>query len=217
MNNIKTREQWLLERKTGIGASEASAIVGASPYKSNITLWEEKTGRREPGDIGGKEYVQRGIAAEPFLRHLFALDYPQYKVGYDEFDLIRNKDYPFIFATLDGKLTDLNTYECGVLEIKKAELNNMAQRMKWSGKTIPQNYYIQVIHQLLATGWGYAYLKAKLISTDENNEIKAEIRHIKILRKNVESDIDYLLDKEIKFWEYVTSGKRPPLVLPDIG
>lgn len=216
MSNIKTRAQWLLERKKGIGASEAAAIVGASPYQNNIELWEEKTGRREHTDIGDKEYVQYGIAAEPLLRQLFALDYPQYKVGYEEFDIIRNKDYPFILATLDGKLVDLNTLEKGVYEGKTTEIMRAAQRMKWQN-AIPQNYYIQVLHQLLATGWSYAYLKAQLKSYDESNEVRLETKHYKILRKDVESDIDYLLTKELEFWRYVESGKRPPLVLPDIG
>lgn len=215
MSNIKTREQWLIERKKGIGASEAAAILGLSNYQNNIELWENKTGRSERDEIY-KDRADYGIAAEPLLRQLFALDYPQYKVVYDEYDLIKNKDYPFIFATLDGKLTDLNTYENGVYEGKTTEIMRTAQRDKWY-KAIPQNYFVQVLHQLLATGWNFAYLKAQLKSYDENNEVKLETKHYKILRKDVESDIDYLLTKEIEFWRYVESGKRPPLVLPDIG
>lgn len=37
-----TREEWLEERKTGIGGSDASAIVGLNPYSDNIKLWESK-------------------------------------------------------------------------------------------------------------------------------------------------------------------------------
>lgn len=210
------RQEWLLKRKLGIGASEASAITGDNPYMSNIDLWEYKVGMKEQKDISEKSYVKYGTESEEPMRTLFALDYPQYNVEYNQFELVRNADYPFIFATLDGKLIRRADQMPGVLEIKKAELSNMAQRLKWKGK-IPQNYYIQIVHQLLATGWSYAYLKAKLISTDENGEVKAEIRHIKILREEILSDIDYLLEKEIKFWECVTNGKRPSLVLPDIG
>ena len=37
---IKTREEWLQLRHSGIGASECSAIVGMNPYMTNIELYE---------------------------------------------------------------------------------------------------------------------------------------------------------------------------------
>ena len=39
------REQWLQVRKGGIGSSDAAAAVGLNPYKSQLELWMEKTGR----------------------------------------------------------------------------------------------------------------------------------------------------------------------------
>ena len=39
------REQWLEVRKGGIGSSDAAAAVGLHPYKSQLQLWMEKTGR----------------------------------------------------------------------------------------------------------------------------------------------------------------------------
>lgn len=41
------REAWLEVRKGGIGSSDAAAAVGLSPYKSQLELWMEKTGRSE--------------------------------------------------------------------------------------------------------------------------------------------------------------------------
>ena len=57
-----TREEWLEERKTGIGGSDASAIVGLNPYSDNIKLWEIKTKRAEQEDISDKPYVKYGVA-----------------------------------------------------------------------------------------------------------------------------------------------------------
>ena len=54
------REQWLEERKKGIGGSDVACILGMSPYKTNVALWEEKVGIREPEDISQKEYVKNG-------------------------------------------------------------------------------------------------------------------------------------------------------------
>ena len=39
------REDWLEVRKQGIGSSDAAAAVGLNPYKSQLELWLEKTGR----------------------------------------------------------------------------------------------------------------------------------------------------------------------------
>ena len=76
-----------------------------------------------------------------------------------------NRDYPFIFATLDGELTEKATGRKGVLEIKTTEIMKSEQYDKWKDR-IPQNYYIQVIHQLLATGFDFAVIKAQLKSAE---------------------------------------------------
>ena len=49
------REEWLAVRKRGIGSSDAAAAVGLSPYKSQLELWLEKTGR----DAGMKHSPSR--------------------------------------------------------------------------------------------------------------------------------------------------------------
>ena len=54
---------WLKARGYGIGGSDASAILGMNPYKSNIELFEEKTGRRLPEDISDRPYVKYGTQA----------------------------------------------------------------------------------------------------------------------------------------------------------
>ena len=71
---------WLKGRMNGIGGSDASAIVGMNPYKSNIELFEEKTDRRIAPDISDKPYVIYGKKAEEPIRELFKLDYPEYQV-----------------------------------------------------------------------------------------------------------------------------------------
>ena len=38
----KSREQWLQERKKGIGGSDAAVVIGKSKWKNNVQLWEEK-------------------------------------------------------------------------------------------------------------------------------------------------------------------------------
>lgn len=76
--DFKNEKEWLLGRGNGIGGSDASAVVGMNPYKTNIKLFEEKTGRSIPEDISGKPYVIYGKEAEAYIRGLFRLDYPEY-------------------------------------------------------------------------------------------------------------------------------------------
>lgn len=210
-----TREEWLEERKKGIGGSDAAAILGLNPYKDNIKLWEEKTGRRQAEDISEKEYVKYGTNAEDLLRELFKLDYPKYEVRHDENAIIKHPKYPFLFASLDGTLIDKETGEMGILEIKTTNILQSMQREKWKEK-IPDNYYCQVLHYLNVTGYSFVILKAQL-KYDYDGEIKLDTRHYKILKEEVAEDMKMLEEKEIEFWtKYVETGIRPPLTLPTI-
>ena len=98
---VDNRTDWLKARRKGIGGSDAASVLGISPWKSNVQLWEEKTGIAEPEDISDKEAVRFGKESEAAIRRLFELDFPQFHVDYDEFGMKANEpDCPFIFATL---------------------------------------------------------------------------------------------------------------------
>ena len=209
------RNEWLEERKKGIGGSDASVIMGLNPYKTTADLWKEKTGRIIAEDISNKEYVKYGTLAEEYLSELFKLDFPGYNVDHEENSIIKHPKYPFLFASLDGSLTNKDTGERGVLEIKTTNILNNAQKEKWNNR-IPDNYFCQVLHYLNVTGYSFAILKAQLkFNYDEN--IRLETRHYYIERKDVEEDIKLLENKEIEFWnKYVVADKQPPLLLPNI-
>lgn len=209
-----TREKWLAERLNGIGASEAAAILGVSPYMSNEDLWAYKTGRKIAEDIGDKPYVKFGTEAEKHIRALFSLENPQYRVEYEEFKITRNPDHPFIFATLDGWLTD-EFSRSGVWECKTTEILRANQWAEWTDG-IPDHYYVQVLHQLLATGYDFAILTARIRHTDRNGKKRSVTQDYHIERSTVTDDLDYLLKEEVKFWELVQADKRPPLMLPQI-
>lgn len=50
MKVLSSHEEWLKAR-TKIGGSDASAIMGMNPYKSNVELWKEKAYGIEPVDL----------------------------------------------------------------------------------------------------------------------------------------------------------------------
>ena len=72
--DFPNEKAWLSGRMNGIGGSDASAVVGMNPYKSNIDLFEEKIGRRIPEDISDKPCVIYGKLAEEPIRQLFKLE-----------------------------------------------------------------------------------------------------------------------------------------------
>ena len=211
---INSREEWLKARKSqGIGGSEAGAVLGVNKYMTNVDLWELKTGRKAAPDLSDNAAVQFGKFAEPLLRELFKQDYPQYIVDYHEFDLYVNDKHPFIFATLDGEITAADGSR-GILEIKTTTIQNKLQWDDWDNK-IPDSYYVQILHQLAATGWNFAILKA-YIRYYVDGEVRVTIRHYRIERKDVLNDIQYLIQAECDFWEKVQKDEQPSLILPNI-
>lgn len=212
----ETHEAWLEERRYGLGGSDAGTLVGLNPWKTNVQLWEEKTGLREPEDISHKPYVQYGHDAEPHLRALFALDHPELRVTYESpYKIIRNDKHPFIFCTPDGELEEIATGRRGGLEIKTTEIQNPSQWAKWKGR-IPDQYYCQVIWQMIAADWEFVWLRAQLKWHTKEREMRLDIREYLIERSDVPEDIEFIRDKGIRFWENVCKDQKPALILPEI-
>lgn len=212
MIQLSSRDEWLKNRYR-IGGSDAAAVIGLNPYKDNVELWREKTGQTVPEDISDKPYVQYGTNAEKYLRELFSLDFPEYMVDYCENNMFLNSKYPFAHASLDGWLTDQKGRK-GVLEIKTTNILQSMQKEKWKGR-IPDNYYIQILHNMFVTEFEFAVLKAQL-KYDYSGEIVIHTRHYFIERSDVEEDIKFLAEKEAAFWKNVTEKNQPALILPEI-
>lgn len=60
MAAIKTaemeRDTWLQERSKGIGGSDVATVLGLNPYKTPLSLWEEKTGKTKGSPAGEAAY-----------------------------------------------------------------------------------------------------------------------------------------------------------------
>lgn len=222
MAEIITNEaEWHEARSKGIGGSEAAAIIGISPWCTNQELWRRKTGRSQAPDISNLDAVKYGHDAEPLIRQLFALDYADtYEVEYGgAFDVVRHPDYPFIFSTLDGRLIEKATGRKGVLEVKTTSIVRSMQKEKWwkdGQPCIPDQYYCQVLWQMIASSFDFAVLHAQL-KYDYGEEIRSERRTYFIERSEHLDSLEYLQTEGIKFWtEYVEKDRQPPLILPEI-
>ena len=208
---FKNREEWLEGRnRQGIGASEAAAAVGMSPWQSPIELWKLKSGLAQPKDLSDNPAVIQGNRMEPAIRDFFMAIHTEYSLEYHPYDLLFQKERPWLFATLDGELTDEDGRR-GILEIKTATPNGKAGWDKWANGNLPQNYYIQTLHQMLATGFDFVRLYAALYSL--NGDIT--MREYEIERDDAQEDMEWLLEQEAEFWGKVQNGIMPamPLIL----
>ncbi len=219
MTKKMTRTEWLQERNKGIGSSDVAAVLGISPYKSNVELWEEKTGLREPEDISEKEYVQNGIKSEKPMIELFQVDYPQYEVKHQVNRHLINPEYEFIRCSPDALIVEKETGKKGFLETKRVEIRNANQYDNWKGGAIPQYYYTQTLQYFLADPqMEFGYLRAYMVNFGKEGIYRIEVRDYKIAnsRSEIQADLDYLLPIEVEFWSHVVNKTRPAKILPNI-
>lgn len=176
IETINNETDWHKGRAKGIGGSDVASLLGLNPYKTNLELWQEKTGRKKPEDISQKPYVIYGKKAEEYLRELFKLDYPQYEVTHRPYDLHIHNDFDFIRASLDGELLEIETCKKGIFECKTTEIRRSSDWAKWD-KKIPMNYFCQVLHYMaIDPDYKFCKLKAQL-KHQVGDEIQLTTKH----------------------------------------
>ncbi len=206
------RDEWLeMRQNQGIGGSDAGCVIGLNPWKTNIDLYRELIGEKQASDISDNPAVIFGKKAEEHIRELFILDYPHFYIDYHEFWMHCNDAMPWQFATLDGEITDNETGQRGILEIKTTTIQSKTQWDEWENG-IPQRYYAQVLHQLSATGWDFAILRG-YIRYYKGGEFRAAVRDYRIERKDVQEDIEYLCEQEQRFMDCVKNRKPPAAII----
>lgn len=200
------RADWLAGRMAqGIGASEASAIAGCG-FISKIDLWKLKTGRTKPKDLSDNEAVREGNRMEGPIREFYKAMHPELTIEHHPYDIIFQKGVPWLFCTLDGEVVTENTKERGILEIKNVTPSGKAGWDEWNGR-IPDKYYYQILHQMLATGYEFAVLVAALHSSDGS----ITIREYEFARGECFTDLYYYRQLAGDFMHYVIADQMPPV------
>lgn len=208
-NDYPDRQAWLAGRRNSIGASEIASVLGIG-FSTPISLWQEKTGRKQPIDLSGNALVSYGSRAEEYLRALFALRHEkEYTMEYHPYRVYYKEDTPFLTATLDGELTRLADGKRGIWENKTVWVKKAANIKEWEDRSIPDKYYCQLLQQLQATDFDFAVLNAEIHFPDGH----IEIREYTVEWDEVENDITYIVEEGTKFWGYVKEDKQPPVVL----
>lgn len=190
-----SRDQWLAVRKGGIGSSDAAAAVGLNPYKSQLELWMEKTGRdgtlpkTDPNDETSPMYW--GTLLEPIV----AAHYTR-RTGNKVRRInavLQNPSAPWMLANIDREITGAPDVQ--ILECKTAGMNGA--RLWKEG--VPEYVQLQVHHQLAVTGKQAADV-AVLICGQELQVHRIERDEAVIAR---------LIELERDFWAYVEHDEAP--------
>ncbi len=192
------REEWLAVRKRGIGSSDAAAAVGLSPYKSQLELWMEKTGRdaalpkADPHDEESPAYW--GNILEPIVAAHYTKRSGNRVRRVNAVLQHPDPDFSWMLANIDREV--IGAEDVQILECKTAGING--SRLWKEG--VPEYVQLQVMHQLAVTGKQAADVVVLLGG-----------QHVEIHR--IERDellIARLMRLEQQFWQYVVDDTPPP-------
>lgn len=200
----ENRKDWLFARKGHIGASDAAAVVGLSPWMTNVQLYDDKTSPFDVKEIKSA-MIERGVRSEPHIRELYAIESGDAVQDGTGIMLVSN-EHRFMSCTLDGACIDKDGKPY-ILEIKSVNWTR-----KWSrGYSIPNYYFIQLLHQMVVTGWDKAVLLARIIMPSGDEVIT---RKYIVNRDDVKLLMTGLIEKESEFAKSIENGIRPNLIVP---
>ena len=186
-----THDEWLALRRTGIGGSDAGAIMGVSPYKGAFSVWADKQGKLPP--LEDNEAMRQGRDLEDYVARRFA-EASGLRVRH-EYSMLRSVDHPCMLADIDRRIIG----ERAGLECKTSRDITMA---RYRNGDYPMEYYCQCLHYLAVTGWDCWYLAVLVYGTD--------LLIYKICRDEVLDDIEALIKAEEAFWDSHVVLDQPP-------
>lgn len=186
-----SRQEWLWNRKRGIGGSDASAILGFNPWKSAFELYIDKTSD-EVHEINNDAIywgtILESIVADEFTRQTG-------KKVRRRNQMFRHPKHEFMIADIDRDVVG----EKALLECKTTNAFNADA---WEGEQIPPAYICQLQHYMAVLGYAKAYI-AVLIGGQ------------KFVWKEVKRDdefIELMIEQEKDFWEnHVLKGIPPEI------
>ena len=171
-----THEEWVTLRKSGIGGSDAAAVIGMNPYSSAITVYANKKDLSK--EIEDNEAMRQGRDFEAYA----AMRYTE-KTG----KAVRNDNfmycddtYDFLIANIDRRIVGENAG----LEIKTMSSFN---GYNLEGNEIPPQYYVQCQHYIMVMGFDYMDLAVLVyqkglyvIRIDRNDDFIRDMRQSEV-------------------------------------
>lgn len=190
------REQWLRDRMSGIGGSDAAAVLGLSKWRTPLSVYLEKRGELAPQPEN--EPMRWGSRLEPIVRQEYAERTGEVVRLPD--GILRHPAHAWMLATVDG-VTDSRR----LVEIKTART---AEGWGEPGTDeVPQAYLIQVQHYLAVTALPIADVAVLIGGSD-----------FRLYHVDADTELQGLIiDQEAAFWRAVQEGTPPdPVTYADV-
>lgn len=203
------RQAWLEARRSGLGGSDAAAVLGAALLpdapkwlKSPLSLWAEKTGLVTEPNLDELERIEWGTELEEPIARKYVKVTGRTLIDHGRFAIRHHPDRPWQHCTIDREIVGIPidaVPKCfdghGDLSIKNAGEYTVKE---WEEEA-PVAYQIQLQHELAVTGlqWGsFAVLiggnKFRWMDVPRNDKF-----------------IAFLIECEEAFWDLVIKGIPP--------
>lgn len=194
-----TKEQWLLERRNGIGGSDAGAVMGLNKWASPLTVYLDKKGLNH---FAGNQSTERGSWLEEPIREKAkeALGVMIEECPY----MFTSATHPFMSANIDGlvyiqeekEINGISLSGLGGHEIKTTQRGD-----GFSEHEVPDSYFAQVQHYMAVLDLPWFILSAYCID-------RHAFCHYVIQRDD--AFISRLIEAEKDFWEnFIEKGIMP--------
>lgn len=131
----------LAQRQHGLGATDASAVLGLNPWKSPLQVWCDKRGLAEPQPES--EAMRWGKLLEPVIADEYSFR-TGFKLTMPE-AVYHDTEHDFLLGTPDRLVVGQNR---GV-EIKTANAYSASEWGAVGTDQVPQHYLIQCMHYLM--------------------------------------------------------------------
>lgn len=189
-----------IDRRKFIGGSDIGAILGLSPWKTALDVWNDKVQPPKPADPARERFFTRGKRLEPII-----VDMMRDELGLDIVERNRryiDPEHAFMACEVDAETASGENVEIKTVHPFLAK--------KWGEEDtdqIPDVYTAQALHGLMVTGRRLCRFGV-LIGADDLRTYLVE--------RNDEA-IALMRAREVQFWHLVeTMTPPPPTTLGDV-
>lgn len=188
-------EQFLAERRTGIGGSDSAAIAGLDPFKTAYHVALEKQGKSPPDPVEEDDVLIFGRLSENMVAREYARrnDVKVRRMNL----LVRSKEHPFLIAHYDRDIVGVP----GRLEVKTS-----GNTFEWGpdgSDAVPARVVVQCQHYM-AVEPSLEWVDVALLLQGQ------KYRQYRLHRRP--AMIEDIIDLDQAFWMRLQAGELP---LPD--
>ena len=183
----------LAQRRRGVGASDAPAILGVDPHRTALDVWGEKVGidvgTRQVGDA-----VTWGDELEPLIVRRYARDH-DVEVVYPVARVQKHPKVPILFASPDALVRSPER------RLVEAKVDRYGRGYGDPGTDeVPLNVKVQVLQQLEVTAYDVATV-AVLVGGTDYREYEIEASRVRQ---------DALVAAIVEWWDLYVFTRTPP-------